>query len=710
MSSLGTTRCTHASLPQRGAINLPVLTDHQPKGQIRKSRNGRRRAVVLAAIQLLIIVHIVLWAAGAFGGRTITPIEPSESMEFTKYGIINAGLVFFALALLSTLVLGRWFCGWGCHVVMLQDFCGWIMKKMGVRPKPFRSRFLIYVPLLLALYMFVMPLVHRWGLLPLDERLAASLGTDNWLVLSIRNVSTALGFAVPHPAMRPWEVSSHFTTTGFWDTFPAWYVAIPFLLICGFGCVYFLGAKGFCTYGCPYGGFFAPLDKLAAGRIRVTDACEGCGHCTAVCTSNVRVHEEVREYGMVVDPGCMKCLDCVSVCPNDALYFGFGKPAIIKGQAKSKPPKRGYDLSLGEEIALALVFAFAFFPFRGDLVRLPLLMSAGVAAVITFLAWKLWRIARDPHVNLHRLQFKLKGSIKPAGIAFAAIALAVLGATAYSGVVNATYWSAVHHDGKVTIPAQAVFGEMKMQMPPEMTSHADRAIARFRLAKSIAAFGTLVPSFVRHEIDVRIAWLHSAKHEFAAAEEVLRENIATHGDTELMAVSLARVLRGQMRYDDALALYEKSLIEHRDWPHMFDEFAFWASDAGYNDRLIALCRKRLDLEPDDLRAMRWLSMALVNTGEFEEAASVIRRTIEIDSSSAGAHRYLAIALASMNQLEDALASAERAIAITPQDHSLHFLRADLLGALGRTVESEAARAEGMELFQKATQAQQSHRH
>ena len=43
-----------------------------------------------------------------------------------------------------------------------------------------------------------------------------------------------------------------------------------------------------------------------------------------VCTSNVRVHEEIREYGGVVDPGCMKCLDCVSVCPNDALSYNCG--------------------------------------------------------------------------------------------------------------------------------------------------------------------------------------------------------------------------------------------------------------------------------------------------------------------------------------------------------------------------------------------------
>jgi NAD-dependent dihydropyrimidine dehydrogenase PreA subunit len=193
-----------------------------------------------------------------------------------------------------------------------------------------------------------------------------------------------------------------------------------FLFICGFAIVYFLGAKGFCTYGCPYGGFFAPLDKLAPGRILVTDACEQCGHCTAVCTSNVRVHEEVREFGMVVDPGCMKCMDCVSVCPKDALYFGFAKPAVMKGPPKNKAPKRIYDLSLGEELAFAIIFLGAFLATRGVYALVPMLMAAGFAGVLTFLAWKLWRMWRDPNVTLHRFQLRLKGVISPFGWVFAA--------------------------------------------------------------------------------------------------------------------------------------------------------------------------------------------------------------------------------------------------------------------------------------------------
>ena len=144
-------------------------------------------------------------------------------------------------------------------------------------------------------------------------------------------------FSEPAPGPLFPKFTNHLVTSNFWETFPSVAVAIPFLLICGFLTVYFLGQKGFCTYACPYGGFFGLADKLSPGKIRVTDACNQCGHCTATCTSNVLVHAEVKEYEMVVDPGCMKCMDCISVCPNDALYFGFGKPTVAVPKSKPIP-------------------------------------------------------------------------------------------------------------------------------------------------------------------------------------------------------------------------------------------------------------------------------------------------------------------------------------------------------------------------------------
>ncbi len=376
---------------------LPIVQDRPTK--IRPSRASRWRAGVLIAVHVLIAIHVAHWL---ITGRTVTPVEPSEGMALGRDGVVNAGLLFFAAAALATAVFGRWFCGWGCHLVALQDLCRWLLEKVGIRPQPLRSRLLAWVPVGAFIYMFLWPAIWR------------------------------LWKGVPFP-----EVQTAWTTEHFWATFPGWVVGGMTFLVCGFATVYFLGAKGFCTYACPYGALFAVADAVAPMRIRVTDACEGCGHCTAVCTSNVRVHQEVRDYGMVVDPGCMKCGDCMSVCPNDALYYGAGPIALFaKPRVPNAEPRR-YPLAGWEEAVLAAVFIPAFFTFRGLYGLVPFLMALGVAAVLAYLVLVAVRLAVRPNVTLRKMALKRGGRLLPGGRWFLAGLMAVLLFWGHSGFVQA---------------------------------------------------------------------------------------------------------------------------------------------------------------------------------------------------------------------------------------------------------------------------------
>ena len=221
--------CSSQKDNKQRSIPLPVLSNSaDQKVSISSSRVSRWRAGALIALTLLMIAHVIQWR---MMGKTVTPIEPSEAMHTLQNGAVNAGFIFFSLAILATLIFGRFVCGWGCHVLALQDFCAWLLKKFGLTPKPFRSRLLIFVPLIVALYMFVYPTVYRYFAKPKDEPL------------------------IP-------QFTNHLVTSEFWATFPPVWVAIPFLFICGFMTVYFLGQKGFCTYACPYGGFFRLADKV----------------------------------------------------------------------------------------------------------------------------------------------------------------------------------------------------------------------------------------------------------------------------------------------------------------------------------------------------------------------------------------------------------------------------------------------------------------
>ena len=516
--------CSGQGATTRLTVRLPVLADPPaPEGAVRRSRTSRWRAASLIALNLLMVAHIVQWR---LTGTTISPIEPSETMFTLRSGFINAGFIFFTAAILATLVFGRFVCGWGCHVLALQDLCAWLMKKVGVTPRPFRSRLLVYVPLLAALYMFVWPVALRFFTRPRDA-----------------------------PLVPPF--TNHLMTTDFWATFPPLAVAVPFLFICGFMTVYFLGSKGFCTYACPYGGFFALADKVSPGRIRVTDACNQCGHCTAVCTSNVLVHAEVKNYGMVVDPGCMKCMDCVSVCPNDALYFGFGKPSI----AVTQKPSKQHPLTWREEVAALLVFAASYFAAWDVYQLVPMLMALGIASVTTFLAITTAKMLRARDYSFHRFDLKASGRMRRAGWAFAGFAALWIGLNAHSGWVRHHETAGARGFEGVRVPDELALAQAN---PDPWLSPSDRRnVADGKRHLHAARDKGL---FVNSHALPKLAWLEYLSGNAEDAVSLL-DAAAGHQRGQARALSLyyrGAILNRLGRYDEALASLDQALAERSD--------------------------------------------------------------------------------------------------------------------------------------------------
>jgi tetratricopeptide (TPR) repeat protein/ferredoxin len=588
-------------------INLPGFS----KTGIRESKTGRWRAAALILLNLFMIAHIIQWR---LMGRTVSPIEPSETMYTLQNGFVNAGFIFFSLAILATLIFGRFVCGWGCHILALQDFCGWLLKKMGLHPKPFRSRLLVYVPLVAALYMFVWPVVYRM-------------------------------FWTPDPGPLIPRFTNHLVTTKFWATFPSVAVAIPFLFICGFVTVYFLGQKGFCTYACPYGGFFGLADKLSPGKIRVTPACNQCGHCTATCTSNVLVHAEVKQYGMVVDPGCMKCMDCVSVCPNDALYFGFGKPTLLA--PKSNVIKRHYSLTWPEEIVGALVFLGSFLAVRGVYSLVPFLMALGCASVTTFLTLKMWRLLRARELSFYRFNLKSSGKMHKAGLVFAAFACAWIGLNAHCGWVR-------YHEvlgnvafNKLHVPDELALAQLD---PSRWFSPADRENILQGKEHYLAASRTAL--FVNNEVLQKLAWFEYLLGDAAQSVQTLR-TAAAYQKEESKALSLyyrGAILNRLGRYEEARASLDEALAERDD---------------------LILARQEK-------------GESLWQLGQREEAVSVWSDAVQRNSRLALANNELAGAARLSGNVEQADVHEQQADQFTPNNSLYHWVLASRLQDLGMT--------------------------
>lgn len=429
-------------------------------------------------------------------------------MAFTRDGVVNAGLIFFAAAAVLTLVFGRFFCGWACHLVALQDGCRWLLIKMGMRPAPFRSRLLGLVPLLAFCAMFLLPYAQRW-----------------WANLS-------------HPGI----VRTEWTTAAFWESFPGLGVTVLTFLVCGFGMVWFLGSKGFCAYACPYGALFGAVDNFAPGRIVVSDACEGCGHCTAVCTSNVRVHQEVKEFGMVVDAGCMKCMDCVSACPKQALSYGFAKPAAFARRRAPAGP-RPDRLSWPEDLLVFGVFVLGYLALHDLYGHIPMLLALALGGLSAWAVWKAWRILRDPQARFSRWKLKEKGRVLAGGRVFlGGVAFALLG-LGHSGwmQVRAAERNAAFEEIRPWMEAVLV-GESPAESAPEairgLAVELEEAVAR---ARSFSLIADAHNPFA-------LAWARLARGDAAGFEANMAELVRLRpgfGEA-LMQRGLVRYWRGDM--------------------------------------------------------------------------------------------------------------------------------------------------------------------
>lgn len=664
---------------------------------------GRWRAAVLIGVHILAAIHIAGWMAT---GEAISPIEPSESMEFSKKGVINAGLVFFVLAIGSTLILGRWFCGWGCHLVALQDFARWLLEKIGIRPKPIRSRLLLVVPLLAAIYMFISPLTYKM--------LAGSFFPS---------------------------VSMELKTDAFWKTFPSLIPALLTFGICGFAAIYVLGAKGFCSTGCPYGGFFGVADQLAPMRIRVTDACEGCGHCTAVCTSNVRVHEEVRDFGAVVDPGCMKCMDCVSVCPNEALYVGFGAPAMltrprsVAKTAPSRPQKktadvgskfaaiggwvllgaftlacfvvfagfdrqftmfpplewlnifvltglslllawafrgkstRKQDLRFADDIVFGVLFLSALLVFRGLYDLVAFLFALGLAAVIAYVWLHIWLLFRRENVTFHRWRLRRAGALQPAGRVFLALNAAFGAFALHSALIQFHTFRATGLRGAIDARYHANPRDPQLATMVERGMRSARFVENWSLARMVDS-----PAGLR--------WLPESVRKRRLNAQYLTRWHSLRGETELVETRLGEQLRLDPSWADGRVSLGLSLASR-----------------GELASATALLREGLTHTPDHPLLRQNLGVVLAETGDIAGAVEQFRAAVALEPRMNAARVALGRGLLALNRAEEAIATLREAVAREPADVDAGlFLGQALLTvgdcAAGRRALNDALRAAG----------------
>jgi polyferredoxin/Flp pilus assembly protein TadD len=636
-----------------GMSRLPILPS---EGSIRRSKSSRWRAAVLIGFHVLIAAHITHWLVT---GQTVTPVEPSEAAAYSRTGMVNAGLIFFAVTIVLTAVFGRFFCGWACHLVALQDACRALLVRFGRRPKELRSRFLRWVPAIAFLYAFIWPLLLRL-------RRGGSLAPTGTEVV----------------------------TSEFWATFPGWVVGGLTFVVCGGLVVYFLGSKGFCTYACPYGAAFAAAERLSPMRIRVTDACAGCGHCTAVCSSNVRVHEEVRDFGMVVDSGCMKCLDCVSVCPNDALYYGAGPIPLFSRRRASGSSMERFPLTWPEEVVLGVAFLLAFLTFRGLYGYVPFLFALGISGVFAYLSFLSWQLATRPHLAFKSWRLKRSGRVLPAGRWFAVAMVGVALFWIHSGVVR---WSISRGDRATGVVAAYQAPVYNLTLAPATLPEASRRAietgseayrrartlglvdthgAAARLAQMEGLLGHSDAATALAQEAIERGELAGQMHQLLArmafdrgnsAEAERQLGLAARADVydprPLSSLGIVRIQRGDLV--GAEAAFRKVIEAFGETASRVYDLGLAEAYAGHAEEAIQGFERALVLDPKHLPARENLAGLLAVSGRYEESVSHYQLAISQSPSDATTRVLLGQVLIQLGRLEEAAEQAEAALRLEP---------------------------------------------
>lgn len=631
------------------------------------SKATKWRAASLVAVHLLMGLHLLHWWRA---GRTLAPVEPSEMFDTLHLGIITVGFLFMLGAVIATSIFGRFFCGWGCHILALQDLSAALLRKLRIPARPMRSRTLVWVPALAAGYLFAWPPLKR---LLTGETLPA-----------LHVVSDPQGW-------------SSFTTTDLLRSFPGLGMTITTFVVCGFLLIYFLGSRSFCSYACPYGAIFAAAERVSPLRIIAGPGeCSHCNLCVTSCKSNVRVIHEVAKYGAVVDANCFKDLDCVSVCPTGALKYGATAPPLLRVLTHSGSlAKKPYDFSVSEDVLMAVVF-FATLPIvRGLYEAVSFLLALACCALLAFGSVLALRLVRHSNVLLTGSALKERGQLTRRG-KFAAAGLVVLGGL----VLQSGY-----------VRAQLLFGEMflgRASSAAEAPSEGDKSLASaLAHLEQARRWGLVTPVGLQRQI--ALAQLQAGDPN--AARDELNALLAADGDDYLARLLLAQAWLQEGRIELARTQANIIIAASEPQPDVFPfrpptrrlqaealcllgdiEFA-----SGNRHAALVQFNAAIALDPEHAKPYVAKGAVLAAAGDWSAAAQSLEAGLALAPDSLLAHNNLAAVLVHLERDDEALEHYQRCVEISPTNPLAHCNVAELLTKLERFDSAEKAYQQALAL-------------
>ena len=217
-------------------------------------------------------------------------------------------------------------------------------------------------------------------------------------------------------------------------------------------------------------------------------------------------------------------MDCVSVCPNEALYFGLTNKAgsnVSSGalpiSSKTTRTKKTYDFSLAEELTGLIVVGVTVYAVRGLYDIAPLLLSVAVGVITAYLSIQFFRFFRKRDLRIQNIQLKRNGFITNAG------GLTVVGLSAWflflihSFLVQYNRYQGRELLNRVSATwPELLDGSARSRLTQEDHAIIDQALRSFRFTDRIGIKNVT-------EVKLGLTIGNMMKGDLAAAENYLRQ-------------------------------------------------------------------------------------------------------------------------------------------------------------------------------------------
>ena len=189
-------------------------------------------------------------------------------------------LIEFITAIIITIILGRFFCGWICAFGTYNDLLHLLSKNV------FKINFKV------------------------DEKVDAVLKYVKYVVLLLLIVVVWTMGSKVLETTSPWDAFAQITD--FPQVLSDYTIGFILLLLISIGA--FFVERFFCRYLCPLGAVFNIFSRI--GILKIKKPTDKCGKCR-VCTSNCSMALPLYKVESVCGGDCINCLKCIETCPRN---------------------------------------------------------------------------------------------------------------------------------------------------------------------------------------------------------------------------------------------------------------------------------------------------------------------------------------------------------------------------------------------------------